>query len=316
MKNALTIATLLGLAGAAQAQVSLYGLIDMSYGKNNIGVSATEKEDFHSGGDNGSSQGNSTTRVGVKGSTDVGSGVKANFKLETGGITSQGEVNPGGAFFNRQAWAGLSGSFGEVRLGKQDGVAFQTMVGFDLNGAANAAAAQLNSLAGTWLGAGGRQDRSLQYITPKMSGFTAQVGYQPEGNVVGAEGNASLGLSYAAGPLAVAITGEGKRTKTGTNFSAVAGSYDFGGAKVMLGYADGGQNAKGTTVGFSVPLAGTTVGMNYSKNSDTSAVATEFFVNREIFKGTYAYLDYADLDRANGPFTQGKAYAAGVIFTF
>ena len=88
MKKALTIATLLGLAGAAQAQVSLYGLIDMSYGKNNIGVSATEKEDFHSGGDNGSSQGNSTTRVGVKGSTDVGSGVKANFKLETGGINA------------------------------------------------------------------------------------------------------------------------------------------------------------------------------------------------------------------------------------
>ena len=84
----------------------------------------------------------------------------------------------------------------------------------------------------------------------------------------------------------------------------------------MLGYADGGKNAKGTTVGFSVPLAGATIGMNYSKNSDTSAVATEFFVNKEIFKGTYAYFDYGDLDKANGPFTQGKAYAAGVIFTF
>ena len=322
MKKALTIATLLGLAGAAQAQVTMYGVIDMSYGKNNIGVSATEKEDFHSGGDNGSSQGNSTTRVGIMGSTAVGSGVKANFKFETGGITSKGEVNPGGAFFNRQAWAGLSGWFGEVRLGKQDGVAFQTMAGFDLNGASNVAAAQVYSLAGTALGAdalssnGGRQDRSLQYISPAMGGFKAQLGYQPQGNVVGNEANTSIGLSYSAGPLAVAVTGESKRVVNGNNFAGVAGSYDFGAAKVMIAYADGGTNAKGTTVGFSVPVAGANIGMNYSKNSDTSAVATEFFVNKEIFKGTYAYLDFADLDKANGPFNKAQAYAAGVIFTF
>ncbi|OYU43592.1 MAG: hypothetical protein CFE44_17540, partial [Burkholderiales bacterium PBB4] len=291
MKKVLAVAALLGLAGAAQAQVTMYGLIDMSIGQNQIGFK-DQKVDFFSGGDNGSSQGNSTTRVGLKGSTVVAPGIKANFNLETAGITSNGDVGGAGTpFFNRQAWAGFSGSFGEVRLGKQDSVAFQTMVGFDFNGAANAASSQQNALAGTWFGAGGRQDRSLQYITPDMGGLKAQVGFQPKGNVAGAEDNLSLGVSYAAGPLALAVVGEGKRTNTGKDFYSVAGSYDLGVAKVMLGYADGGKDLRGTTFGITAPLAGVNVGLNYTVNSDTKAGATEIFVNKEIFKGTYAYFD-------------------------
>jgi len=128
MKKLIPAAVLMTLVGAAQAQVTMYGLIDMSYGKNEM-VGET-KEDIHSGGDagqHGGSQGNSTTKVGLKGSTDVGSGVKANFQLETGGVHSDGSIQ--GPFFGRQAWAGLSGSFGEVRVGLQDSVAFQTMIG-------------------------------------------------------------------------------------------------------------------------------------------------------------------------------------------
>ena len=64
MKKVLAVAALLGLAGAAQAQVTIYGLVDMSYGKNEIGFPG-QKADFFSGGDNGSSQGNSTTRLGL-----------------------------------------------------------------------------------------------------------------------------------------------------------------------------------------------------------------------------------------------------------
>lgn len=142
MKKVLVpVALAFGLAGAAQAQMTIYGLIDASYGKSIAMDAAGQDADIHSGGDNGSGEGNSTTRIGVKGSTDVGKGIKANFKLETGGITSDGEVNPGGAFFNRQAWVGFSGGFGEVRIGRQDSVAFQTMAGYDFNGASNGIAA-------------------------------------------------------------------------------------------------------------------------------------------------------------------------------
>ena len=238
MKKALISAALaLGFVGAAQAQMTLYGLIDMSYGKSIFADSIGEKADFHSGGDNGSGEGNSTTRIGIKGSTEVAKGIKANFKLETGGITSNGEVNPGGAFFNRQAWAGFSGSFGEVRLGRQDSLAFQTMIAYDFNGASNGVSSLGYSKVGPWLP--DRQSRSLQYIAPAFGGVTVQLGFVPEGNVAGDKNTFSAAATYATGPLSVSATVESKRAEGAANFGSVAGSYDFKVVKVMLGYADG-----------------------------------------------------------------------------
>lgn len=316
MKKVLAVAALLGLAGAAQAQVTIYGLVDMSYGQNQISFPG-QKTDFFSGGDNGSSQGNSTTRLGLKGSNSVGSGMKVNFQFETAGITSNGDVGGAGTpFFNRQAWAGMSGSFGEVRIGKQDSVAFQTMIAYDFNGASNSNSSQLNALAGTWLGAGGRQDRSLQYISPDMGGLKVQAGLQGRGQAAGAQDNFSIGATYTAGPLAGSAVYEQKRTTAGTDAMAVAGSYDLGMAKVMLGYHDGGTNVRGTTIGVTVPLGSINVGGSYTLNSDTKAGATELFVNSEIFKGTYAYAEIANLDKTANGFTKGDNYAIGVIFTF
>ncbi|MDP3037825.1 MAG: porin, partial [Rhodocyclaceae bacterium] len=86
MKKLLPLAILLGAMGTAHAELAVYGLVDISYGKNIADDAANKSARLHSGGDDGSSQGNSTTRVGLKGSTDIGSGLKANFKLETAGI--------------------------------------------------------------------------------------------------------------------------------------------------------------------------------------------------------------------------------------
>ena len=331
MKKLLIPAALLaGFAGAAQAQMVIYGLIDASYGKSLLGdVFLNEKADFHSGGDNGSSEGNSTTRIGLKGSTDVAPGIKANFRFETGGITSNGEVNPGGAFFNRQAWAGFSGGFGEVRLGRQDSVPFQVMGEYDFNGQSNGVSALGYTLTGPWLP--GRQSRSLQYISPNLGGFSAQLGVVGKGNRgPGAKSVVSAGLKYATGPLSVAVSAQTKDSSATQNFASVAGSYDFGVAKVMLGYADGGEfnqggTGSGISTGFVAPIAGVNVGMLYGKNTDDNLKleGVEFFVNGEIFKNTYAYFEAGNwktslalnpLDPAAK--TKGTGYAIGVIFTF
>ena len=313
MKKLIPAAALLVVMGAAQAQVAVYGLIDASYGKNEtIGDTAAT---FHSGGDNGSSQGNSTSKFGIKGTADVGGGYKANFKLESGGITSDGAVN--GALFNRAAWLGFSGAFGEVRLGRQDNVPFQTLVGFDFNGASNAASAQMLSLATPW-SLNGRQSRSLQYIAPAMGGLGVQAGYVPEDTTVtGSKATYSLGATYTAGKLTLGAASESARTAGGTSFSGFAASYDFGVAKAEVGYANGGVGFTGYNVGVSAPVGGFTVGVTYAKNDDaTGAAATEFYINREIFKNTYAYLDYATLDKSNAAFFKGNTYALGVIYVF
>ena len=297
----------------------MYGLVDVSYGKNENFDNRGAR--LHSGGEGdtgsgGGSFGNSTSRIGLKGGMDIGNGLKANFKFETGGIDDDlriGRENK--TFFRRQAWAGLSGGFGEVRFGRQDSVAFQMMGAYDFNGQANAASALGNSGVAPW--GTGRQTQSLQYISPSMNGFTAQVGFAgKEDSVTNAKAASSAGLTYAAGKFSVSVVAETERAKGGENFSGVAGSYDFGVVKVMAGYADGfyGTNWKGPSVGFVAPVAGFNVGMHYGKNNETRGDATELFINREILKNTYAYADYGYLDNNNAPST--KAYALGVIYVF
>ena len=322
MKKTIIALAAIAAMGAAQAQVAVYGLVDLSYGKNE--TIGDTKANFHSGGDNGSSEGNSTTKFGIKGSTDVGSGVQANFKLESGGITSDGQVNPGGAFFNRAAWAGLSGSLGEVRLGRQDSVPFQTMTDFDFNGASNAASAQMLSMATPW-SLNGRQSRSLQYIAPAMGGLSVQAGYQPESDNYGTPAatatdnktNYSLGMKYKVNQWMVAVAGESARSDSASSFSSAAASYDFGVLKAEVGYANGGSGSQGANIGVVAPINGFNVGLTYAKNSDaTGAAATEFYVNRQVFKNTYAYFDYGNLSASNADFVKGNAYALGMIYTF
>jgi predicted porin len=320
IKKLIPAAILLTAMGAAHAELSVYGLVDISYGKNLADDADGKGARLHSGGDDaavgGATQGNSTTRIGLKGSTDIGSGLKANFKFETGGIDRDlriGKENK--AFFHRQAWAGLSGGFGEVRFGRQDSVAFQTMGVYDFNGQANAASALGNSGVAPW--GTGRQTQSLQYISPNMNGFTAHVGFAgKEDSVANAKSATSAALTYAAGKFSATAVAESKRVEGGESFAGVAASYDFGVVKVMAGYADGfyGTNWKGPSVGFVAPVAGFNVGMHYGKNNETKDSASEFFINREIFKNTYAYFDYGNLKYQADP--SNKAYALGVIYVF
>jgi predicted porin len=331
MKKVLIPAAVLAFAGAANAQASLYGLIDMCYGKSLLSDIQEQKADIHSGGDNGSSECNSTTRFGIKGAADLGGGTKANFKLESGGIESDGTVNDGGAFFARQAWFGFSGGFGEVRVGRQDSVSFQTMIDFDFNGASNGVSAGGYTGVAPWLP--GRQSRSVQYISPAMGGLSAQVGLQPKGNGgTDAKDVFSLGVKFAEGPIAAAVSMQTKGETGGKNFSSVAGSYDFGVAKVMASYADGGSIAaggsgKGYMLGVVAPVAGLNVGAHYASNTDSAAKlkSLEVFVNKEIFKNTYAYAELGDwkgtitTDGGEGSVVSKQKYSGfsvGVIFVF
>jgi predicted porin len=314
-KTLIASALIIGFAGAAQAQMSIYGLLDVSYGKSIAADAAGLKADFNSGGDNGSGEGNSTSRFGIKGSTDIGSGFKANFKLESNGITSDGDIPS--PTFARQAWLGISGSFGEVRLGRQDSVPFQVMAGYDFNGASNGISSGGYSGTGSWLR--GRQSRSLQYISPAMGGVTVQAGFVPKGNVVGGKNTFSGAVTYAAGPLSVSASFETARVtdKTdfhGERFMSLAGSYDFGVAKVMLGFADGGDTLKGVTTGFVAPVAGWNIGALMGKNSDTKGLAYELFVNKEVLKNTIVYAEFGKSDKKTG--TDGTGYALGLIYVF
>lgn len=327
IKKIIPAAIALALAGAAQAQVSVYGLIDMSYGKNEF--LGEEKAKLHSGGDgggNGGDYGNSTTRFGIKGSTDVGSGVKANFNFQSAGIDSNGGQGSSAYLFGRQMWLGFSGNLGEVRIGRQDSVPFQMMGDFDFNGQSNGVTSAYSGV-GVW--ATGRQSRSIQYMSPTMSGFSAHVGVQVNGkddpedtstfNGTGQKDTGSIALKYANGPLLIGAAYEGKRTTapTADDFSSVAASYDFKVVKVMAGYTDAGAAAKGPTVGVIAPVAGFSVGAHYAKNTEgTKDAVLELFVNKEVFKNTYGYLEGARMTSDNIAKDGDQSASVGVIYVF
>lgn len=311
MKKVFVLSAFALAAMGAHAELSIYGLLDASYGKSIADDIAGLKADLHSGGDDGNTQGNSTSRVGVKGSVDVGSGVKANFKLESNGITSEGKVNS--PTLGRAAWVGLSGAYGEVRFGRQDSVPFQTMVGYDLNGASNGTSAWGYSTVAPW--APGRQSKAINYIAPKFGAFSAQVGLTIKGNDATAKDTLSLGVTYAAGPLSASLAYESKRVVGGDDFAAIAGSYDFGVAKVSLGYADAGNLNKGVTLGAATKLAGVTVGAQYGKNTKGDKdEAYELFANKEVFKNTTFYGQAGHYKNNLGD--KGTGYSVGVIYTF
>jgi len=329
-RTLIATAALLGMAGAAQAQLTVYGLVDLCYGKSlTSDVFLNEDADFHSGGDNENSECNSTTRVGLKGSMDVGSGIKANFRFESNGITSEGRINntEGSGVLGRQAWGGFSGSFGEVRFGRQDSVPYQIMGDFDFNGQSNGVSALGYSLIAPWLP--GRQSRSLQYIAPEfVKGLTAQVGYVTDANQGdNARGVFSAGAKFAVGGLLVGGSYQSKAFSNTEDFYSVAASYDFSVVKVMASWADGGEATNGGTgdgfgLGFIAPIAGFNVGGHYGDNGDDSLKirSYELFINKEVLKNTYAYLEYGNWEsKGTGtivPSVKGDGYAIGVIFTF
>ncbi|MFM0505383.1 porin [Paraburkholderia caffeinilytica] len=102
----------------AQSSVTLYGVIDegLEYVSN-----------VKTGPGQGkpliwldSSSGEQGSRWGLKGSEDLGNGLKAIFQLENGFEVNNGKLNQGGAMFGRQAFVGLSGTqWGTVTLGRQ-----------------------------------------------------------------------------------------------------------------------------------------------------------------------------------------------------
>ena len=262
MKKSLVALAVLAATGAyAQSSVTLYGIIeattDIGYNRKveststtttnnalrNVTSSTTtvisnqQRNGFRV--QDGSDQGSGSSRVGFRGTEDLGGGLKANFNLEmglriddgcttlsaNGGCNNGGfSANSGGSTFGRNAWGGISGGFGEVRLGRQVLGSFGVQANSDASGASNGL---YNSSASFFVPMGGvRFSNAIRYLSPNMGGFTGSLMLAaPEtnadtstnasqtnnltGTTVTSSGNAGrrtgidLALEYANGPAYV-----------------------------------------------------------------------------------------------------------------
>jgi predicted porin len=230
-KSLIALAVLSTIAGSAVAQssVTVYGLLDAGYATSNIdhgaGLEINQKVvgGIHSANGTGTLSG---SRLGFRGTEDLGGGLKANFVLETGINYSNGEApttTPSSAtaalantsmFANvRQGWAGLSGSFGDVRIGTHNSLAKDAGESIDPNAGATITGA--NSLYQAGL-AVTRPANAITYLSPRMSGIQFQAQMDEGESTTSAtvpkdNSGLSFALNYAAGNItATAWTEERK----------------------------------------------------------------------------------------------------------
>lgn len=273
-KSLLAIAALAATTGAfAQSSVTLYGVADVSleYVKGTNGVTRVSSDNL------------ATSRIGFKGSEDLGGNLRANFALESAVKFDTG-ANGGGTsrFFDRAAWVGLQGGFGELRLGRID-----SSIGL-LAGDTKILGAQAYDdfkIARTRAGDSYRRlDNAITYLLPNfLSGLTAQLQYSTAGNyntpVANAEASSTtdagesygLNIKYAAGPFSAGIGYLSAKDETGliavntgdkANATLVYLGYDFGVLK-LTGYYDAESQVFGAD---RLTLAGIRVGVPITPN--------------------------------------------------
>jgi predicted porin len=272
MKKSLIALAVLAASGAAMAQssVTLFGIVDANVGYVN-----------HAGAGNGSAyglgnSGNATSRLGLRGTEDLGGGLKAGFWLEGALLNDNG--NSKGFDFQRESTVRLSGGFGEVRLGRELTPTFRAINKYDVFGAAgvgrfmgfqdwaaaagNTAQADVNSV---------RASNMITYATPNFSGFNASVAYAFDEKALANKAGRYAGgmVGYDNGPLSVtAAYGSVKTNLFGAaadrDTYSIGASYDFGAAKITaMGSQtkykpDAGSSAKFNNylVGLSAPVGG------------------------------------------------------------
>jgi len=225
-KSLLALAVLGTFSGLASAQTSLtlYGIVDagVQYEKGTVRAGDERLWRLESGRQ-------SSSRIGFKGSEDLGGGVTGVFTLENGFNIDDGRFTTTDTLFNRQAWVGLNGGFGSVKLGRQQTPLYYAVNAIDPFGINLAGNAQL--FFGSGLYARDpllRTSNTINYTTPNISGFSAQVAYS-FGETAGdttVNRQTDAGISYANGPLNVQLAyHDGNNvTVTGTAANAATGA--------------------------------------------------------------------------------------------
>ncbi len=279
MKKTLLALALIGtFCGVAQARadVTVYGSIDAGL-RNQTNTDAAG-DSLLSMGSNGTYRSN---RLGFKGIEDLGGGLNAHFVLETGFKTATGALNnSSGILFQRAAAVGLSGSLGDINLGRQYTVAFHTIAAYDPFGFKYPGITYaISATAGT------RYDNDIQY-TGKFGPVTARAEYAL-GEVPGSTSNGAtqaVGANYDSGPLRLGTAYTTSKQNVGSSAKpnyqdykhyTLGGAYRFGAATAYLGYA----NEKQATATVDDTAKWTWAGLRYKLSSKVALTGAWYRVS-------------------------------------
>ncbi|WP_321951655.1 porin [Paraburkholderia bannensis] len=226
----------------AQSSVTLYGVLD-------AGFIYTNKSFNPANGQNGGKQfqmissGLEPSVFGLTGQEDLGGGVRAKFKLESGiSLANGGFDNSNGGLFGRQAWISLASNLGELKAGVQFSPFILAL--YDSDPRSMAQFASNISVYGNNTFTGSFVSNAITYISPKLAGFTASLMYA----LGGVAGDFKAGRQYSA-----------SLKYEGAGLLVNAAVYD----------ASAGNEASLNDTLFKVPLIAKTFGLGYTISSFT-----------------------------------------------
>lgn len=290
----------------AHAQVSIYGIIDTSIQTYNNGTERyTRAADSQY----------ATSRIGFRGTEDLGGGLRAFFQLE-------GQLNPSvgsmgssttvttNEVFNRDSFVGLGGSLGSIRMGRTD-VALVGETDVFVSQAGNFGFHPLN---GTSVELGTDQKNVVRYDSPTIKGFTLILGQASNNSGATTDANTTqrgATLRYELNNFKAAIgvqknDGAGV-AKRDTTTAGVA--YDFGMFSVGTAYAKGDNSttadfdSSSSVTSIRVPLKNKFAAHAVYATTKTGASSTNnqgqgytLVLTKDLSKRTTLYAQYSKVN--------------------
>ncbi len=315
---ALAVAGIMAAPMAANAGVEVYGKARLSVGVQGNDDTNTANETSQLAV---SSHG---SRMGFKGSEDLGGGLSAIWQVETG--LDMDDKSGTAEWGTRNTFAGLSGSFGTVLLGVHD-TPYKIATGnLDPWGDSYA---DYNAIIGTTHDT--RISNVVAYVSPDMNGFSFIAAISPNAELAATDDNlpttknandeaTSLAAMYKNGPLFVSLAiqsvdniGAGGDSVDGTKLGV---GYEFGSTKLGFVYENddqGGSNNDQDRLYFSVNQAigdfavKGGIGQADDRGNTTDSGATFFTVggSKSLSKNVEVYALYASITNDAGATTAG-----------
>lgn len=277
---ALAIAAAMAAPAAAMAEVTAYGQVNMAYERVDTGSATTGAGETRAVRNKVSSN---VSRLGFKGSEDLGSGLTGVFQME-------GEVKAddgASTLFTRNTFMGVAGGFGTVVLGNHDTMYKMSTRGMDVFADTIADNRSLMGLVGINLDL--RASDVLAYVSPNFRGFNFALA------MVGTGDNSLDTKVFPAVNTAVQGLTTVNSTLNSVGATTLSAQYGMDSWKVVFGYIAANMENSAGVAKFDV--TGTKVGGSYSMDM--------FSVN--------AVYEMAALDADGTKVEQNNIYASGAV---
>jgi predicted porin len=311
-KHLIAAAVAAAVAAPVMAQnVTVYGTLDVGYANTDTSNTTGVNTNVTSQSGNGNM---GTSVIGLKGSEDLGGGVKVGFDLQgelhanSGG--GSGVSSGSGFAFNRQSWVSIgSASMGTLKVGRTGTWADQNYGaaagGFNFFLPSGSARSETVKVAGI-----------TEYTLPTLvKGVTAMVqsrNAQVDSSQGAGSSGYSYGLKYAEGAVTAAygITSGNDSSARDAETRVLSAGYNFGFAAVTMvrlvneikGATATNADTNSTSLGVTVPLSGgmTVVG-NYENFQDKQSVNTDYkrlgvAIKKDLSKRTSVFAAYKSQD--------------------